>query len=71
MLVRLEVEVLPANGTEPGTVGTAEDFVRQRKRDRVVSPGGEVEPVVLEVLRPLLVSLRLRGLVLAKAELER
>ena len=71
MLVRLGVEVLAADGTEPGAVGAAEDLVGQRERDRVARPGREVEPVVLEVLRPLVFALGLRRLVLAQAELER
>ena len=71
MLVRLDVEVLAADGTETGAVEAAEDLVRERERDRVVRPGGEVDAVVREVLGPLLVALRLGGLVLAQAELER
>ena len=71
MLVRLGIEVLAADGTEPCAVGTTEDLVGQRERDRVACPRGEVEPVVLEVLRPLVVALGLRRLVLAQTELQR
>ena len=71
MLVRVEVEVFTALGTEPGAVIAAENLVRERERNRVVRPGGEVEPVVVEVLRPLVVRLGLRRLVLAQPELER
>ena len=65
VLVRLGVEVLAADRAEPGAVGAAEDLIGQRERDCVASPGGEVQPVVLEVLRPLVFALGLRRLVLA------
>src|SRR5207248_5178086 len=71
VLVRLDIEVLATDGTEAGAIGPAEDLVRQRKGDRVVRPRREVDSVVREVLRPLVVALRLRRLVLAQPELER
>ena len=71
MLVRFGVEILAADGTEPGAVVAAEDLVGQRQGDRVARPGGQVELVVVEVLGALVVRLRLRRLVLAQSELQR
>ena len=71
MLVRLGVEILAAIGTQAGAIVAAEDLVGQRERDRVARPGREVEPVVGEVLGPVVVSLRFRRLVLTQVERER
>src|SRR4051794_35180302 len=56
--VRLVVQVLSADAAETGALGHAEDLLRQRERDRVPRPGGEVEHVPVHVLRPHLVVLR-------------
>jgi hypothetical protein len=69
--MRLRVEVLAADRAETGTVGTAEDLVRQRERDGIVRPGGQVEAIVVEVLGSLVVALGLRRLVFTQPELER
>ena len=62
---------LPQTGQRPAQSSRQRILSGQRERDRVVRPGREVEPIVLEVLRPLVVALGLRRLVLAQAELER
>src|ERR1043165_6295380 len=69
--MRLDVEVLAADGTEPGAVRVVQDLVGQREDDGVARPRGEVELVVNEVLGRILLALRLRRLVLAQAERQR
>src|SRR5438067_9220974 len=55
VLVRLEVQVEPADRTEPGTVRAAEDLVRKRQHEPVAGPARQVEPVLGDVRhRPLL-----------------
>ena len=71
VLVRLDVEILAADGTEPGAVGVVEDLLGQREHDFVARPRREVELVVVDVLRPLLLALGLRRLVFAEAERQR
>jgi hypothetical protein len=56
VLVRLEVQVLPADRTEPGAVGLAENLLGQLERDRVSCPGAEIEVVVDYVVGSPLVS---------------
>src|SRR5262249_22646879 len=67
--VRLLVQVLATGRAEAGAVGAAEDLVRQRERDRVTRPAGQVEAVVDEGRRPQLVRpVRIRRLVLARRD---
>ena len=54
VLVRLEVQVLPADGAETRAIGAAEDLVRDVESDEVTHPGADVEVAVDEVLRPQL-----------------
>ena len=71
MLVRLDVEVFAADGTEACAIGTAEDLLRQREGDRVACPPVDVELVVDEVRRPQLVtSFGIRRLVLPGVDVE-
>src|SRR5437764_5309075 len=67
--MRLVVQILPADRTEPGAVWTAEDLVRQGKRKRVAGPTREVELVVGHVRRSeLLRAARVRRLVLVRID---
>jgi hypothetical protein len=67
--VRLDVQVFAAHGTKPGAVGTAEDLRRQRQRERIARPRGEVEHVVADVRRAeLLVGVVARRVVLARTD---
>ena len=69
MPVRLAVEVLAADGAEPGAVRLAEDLVGQREHHRVAPPPREIELVVCDVGRlELLVSVRILGLILASVD---
>ena len=69
MGVRLEVQVLAADGAEAGAVGRVQDLIRQRERDRVARPGGELELVVDDVLAPQLRCVsRLVRVVLARVD---
>ena len=67
--VRLDVQVLAADRAETGAVGVVEDLIRQRERDRVASPGRQLELIVDHVLAPkLLVALRGRRVVLPRVD---
>ena len=56
---------LPQTRAEACAVGVVEDLIRQRERDRVASPGRQLELIVDHVLAPkLLVALRSRRVVL-------
>ena len=50
VLVRLDVQVLPADRAEPGAVRPAEDLVRELERDRVARPRAELEVVAHDVV---------------------
>src|SRR6478609_116319 len=71
VLVRLGVEILAADRTEACAVGAAEDLLGQREGDCVPRPSREIQAIVLQILRPLLLALGLRRLVFAEAERER
>src|SRR5262249_52413267 len=71
VLVRLGIQILAADRAEAGAIVAAEDLVGQCERDRVAGPGGEVEAVVLQILGPIVVTLRSGRLILAQAEGER
>ena len=65
------VQVAAAGRAEPGAVVAAEDLVRQRERDGVARPGGEVEATVREVRRRQLVRLAgARRLILPPADVQ-
>src|SRR5207245_5439304 len=70
VLVRLDVQILAADGAEPGAVGAAQDLVRQRERDRVAGPRREVERLVADVGRAQLLVPGLRRVVLAPLDRE-
>jgi hypothetical protein len=55
VLVRLEIQVLPADRTEPGAIGLAQDLFGQLERDRISCPGAQIEAVVDHVVRSPLV----------------
>jgi hypothetical protein len=50
VLVRLDVQILAADGAEPLAVGRVEDLVGKRERDRVARPGRQLDLVVDDVL---------------------
>src|SRR3990170_414811 len=65
--VRLEVQVLAANGAETGAVGRMQDLVGQRQSDRIARPGRQLELVVDDVLAAeLLRRTSVGGVVLAR-----
>src|SRR5438105_1716569 len=49
--VRLHVQILAALRAEARAVGSAEDLVRQRERNRVARPGREVDGLVADDIR--------------------
>jgi hypothetical protein len=59
VLVRLPVQVAPADRAETGALGPAQDLLREREDERVARPCRQVEHVVREVRRPQL--LRIAG----------
>lgn len=58
VLVRLEVEVLAADRTEPGAVLTAQDLVGELQRDCVARPCGKLNVILEDVVRAQLVPRR-------------
>src|SRR5437867_12543195 len=56
MLVGVEVQILAAHRAEALAIRTAEDLLRERKRDRVARPAMHVQRVVREVRRAELVA---------------
>jgi hypothetical protein len=71
VLVRLRVEVLAADRAEAGAVRAGRGSARAARGRCVARPAREIEAIVLQILRPLLLALWLRRLVLAEAERER
>ena len=70
--VRLDVEILAADGAEAGAVWPAEDLVGHREGDLVSRPGRDVELAVRQVLRAeLLVRARIARLVFLRVDLDR
>lgn len=55
MLVRLEVQILPAHRAETGAVGTAQDLIREGEGNLVARPRADVELTVRDVLAAQLV----------------
>src|SRR5919201_3935302 len=71
VVVRLLVQILAADRAEARAVGPAQDIVRQREADQVPRPGGQVEPVLVEIRVAELFGLaRTRRLVLPPREIE-
>src|SRR5205085_5170562 len=69
--MRLVVRVLAANRAEAGTLGTAQDLLRNRERESVTRPRAEIELVVHDVLRTQLLRFaRTRRLIFARVDLE-
>ena len=59
---------LPQTGQRPAQSEPAEDLLRQPEHDRVASPGGEVELLVVEVRARKLLVVRVGRLVLARRD---
>ena len=71
VLVRLDVEVLPADRAQAGTVGAAEDLVGEAQPDQVARPRVEVEVALDDVLgAQLVVRAGVRRLVLAGLDVD-